>query len=77
MENPAPLGFLKKSNSGWEMRPFREGTAAGKFLFSDAEAAEDFAEDVFGVGVADDAAQKIQSGAKLYGGEFGRFVGLN
>jgi hypothetical protein len=25
-------------------------------LFSDAEAAEDFAEDVFGVGIADDAA---------------------
>ena len=46
-------------------------------LLADAEAAEDFAEDVFGVGGADDATKKIQSGPELYGGEFGRFVGLN
>jgi len=53
------------------------GFSRSERLFADAEAAEDFAEDVFGVGVADDAAEEVQRGAEFDGGEFGGLVGLN
>ncbi len=42
-----------------------------------AEAAKDIAEDVFGVGGADDTAEGVERGAEFDGGEFGGGVGFD
>jgi hypothetical protein len=44
---------------------------AGKALLPDAEAAEDFAEDLFRVGMADDLADSGERGAHFLGDELG------
>ena len=48
-----------------------------RVLLADAEATENLAEDIFGIGVTHDAAKEIERGAEFDGDQLGRLSGLN
>src|SRR6185369_6118375 len=45
-------------------------------LFADAELAEDEAEEIFGIGAADDVADEFHGGAQIFGDEVERAVAV-